>query len=421
MEIISLDKRLHYIDHLRGFMFIVMAIDHALHAYAYRWKNFWFFRDYQGSELLDAFYLQDQVIIMPMLFFIFGMFVLSSLKRRGFWGYLVERFLRFTPLYIIGVIFIVPLLSYPRYETYDEPNIGYFEYWKDVFLTTRIQAGPFWVLHALVGMTLILLFIYYVLPFLYRWIVKGMRFCVDHPIPGFIIFGLLSSILLGVSDLLWGAPWWVNFGYIFSMQGSRMLLILLYFIAGSALVQAGIFQNQNLMDKIGRYWPLFLGLYIIFAIPFMVYSTVWHDMAFNDTFYRISRSHGGWISGWSENWAQISPIFWNIAPGILLKTTLFGFLCLSQALFLVSIFKRFFSQPTAWWTSLARNGFGIFIVHETIVVWTQYFLLDVQISVFLKFLISAVLGITLAWLISAKILLKIPIVKRLISPDSQVA
>ena len=59
-----------YIDYLRGFMFMLMAFDHTLHAYAQNWGRFWFIQDFERSSVWDAFYLFDQSIIMPMIFFI---------------------------------------------------------------------------------------------------------------------------------------------------------------------------------------------------------------------------------------------------------------------------------------------------------------------------------------------------------------
>jgi hypothetical protein len=49
-------------------MFLLMAFDHTLHAYAQNWGRFWFIQDFERSSVWDAFYLFDQSIIMPMVF-----------------------------------------------------------------------------------------------------------------------------------------------------------------------------------------------------------------------------------------------------------------------------------------------------------------------------------------------------------------
>lgn len=191
-----------------------------------------------------------------------------------------------------------------------------------------------------------------------------------------------------------------------------MFLVLLYFFAGSALVQSGIFQDEKFMSKFANQWPKFLCLYLIFAASYMYYVVAYQDDAFNESIRRIATLNDDWINAFPHIW----PLLPEYAPPILLRTTLHGFLCLSQVLLLVAIFKKFIFTPTPWWTSLARNGFAIFLVHETIVVWSQYWLLEVNISVYFKFLITAIIGISLAWMISAKILLKVPIIERILSP-----
>ena len=118
-------KRYVFIDHLRGFIFALMAFDHALHAYASRWAPFWFFRDFDRRDIFDALYLFDQSIIMPMLFFIFGMFVLPALERNGLAGYCKKRLIKLAIPFVIGVLCIVPLLTYPKFHEYVDPNPGY--------------------------------------------------------------------------------------------------------------------------------------------------------------------------------------------------------------------------------------------------------------------------------------------------------
>jgi len=148
------------------------------------------------------------------------------------------------------------------------------------------------------------------------------------------------------------------------------------------------------------------------AICYMYYSVAHFDDAFNEITRRFAMSHGGWWQASNDIW----PIFTEFGPPILKRTILHGFLCMTQVLLLLALFKKFFDKPTPMWTSLARNGFGIFIIHDPIVVWMQYYLINVHLPLFIKFVLCAIIPIALAWVISAKILLKIPIVERILSP-----
>ena len=143
----STHNRILFIDHLRGLMFALMAVDHSLHGYAQYWGRFWFFRDQDRSIVFDALYMHNNSIIIPMLFFIFGMWVLPSLEQRGILGYFKERLIRLGIPFMIGVPLIVPLLSYPRYEYFTAPGASFFDFWPMIFFTEKLQAGPFWVLY----------------------------------------------------------------------------------------------------------------------------------------------------------------------------------------------------------------------------------------------------------------------------------
>lgn len=412
MTLKTLDQRLTYIDHLRGFMFIVMALDHALHAYALNWGKFWFFRDYNRSVAFDAFYVHDQNIIMPMLFFIFGMFVIPSLLRRGLFGYLKERFLRFGIIYLIGVPLIVPMLSYPRYETYEEPGIGYLEFCREIFFGERFQVGPFWVLHGLMAFTLLTLIIYYVLPPIYNMLVRFFKWCFMNPVTGFLLLAIKMSVILFVSDLFWGAPWWFNFGWVFSLQASKMILIFICFLAGSALMSSGVLRDEELMQKFANQWPKFMVMYAFLAFSFMTYSVSNYDLAYNEFVRKYAFQNGGWF----EAGGNLIPVIKEYAGPIFIRTFLQGFLCLTQILLLLSLFKKYFDSPTPQWQSLAKNAFGLFILHETIVVWMQYYLNSTELPLLFKFLLCASVGISVSWFLSARVFNRIWLVERLISP-----
>ena len=105
---------------------------------------------------------------------------------------------------------------------------------------------------------------------------------------------------------------------------------------------------------------------------------------------------------------------------VLIRTTLLAFLSLSQALALLAIFKRFFSQPTPGWTSLAKNAYGIFLIHETIMVWSQYKLAAYSIPIGIKFILTFVFGFSSAWLLS-DLLRRVPGFRRILSPKPVMA
>lgn len=361
-------KRYIFIDHLRGFVFALMAFDHALHAYASHWAPFWFFRDFDRTDTFDALYLFDQSIIMPMLFFIIGMFVLPSFERNGFIGYYKKRLIKLGIPFIIGVIFIVPLLTFPKFHEYVDPNPTYWEYWTQIFFSNKLQAGPFWVLYAILLYSTILILLSKIK--IRVFLVASLKFIAQRSLIGIGVFILISAIIYGVSDLIWGAPWWIGFGKLFYLQGSRFIMNFVYFLMGAGLMASGLLDNKDLWDRFAKKVPLLGVLMVAAGITYSGFSLFYFEQAYSET------------------------------PDILVRTTLLAILGVFQVLFLLAFFYRYFNEPTPLWQSLAKNGYGIFLFHEAMVVWLQFFLVSFAFSPYLKMPIVFVLGFGAAWLLN---------------------
>lgn len=353
-----------------------MAFDHSLHAYATRWAPFWFFRDFDRRDIFDALYLFDQSIIMPMLFFIIGMFVVPAFERNGLWGYYKKRLIKLAIPFIVGVPLIVPLLTFPKFHEYVDPNPTYWEYWTQIFFSERFQAGPFWVLYAILLYTTILL----ILDKLFK-ISAIMAHCVNfisrRPVVGISIFILISAIIYGGSDLLWGAPWWIGFGKLFYLQGARFIMNFVYFLMGAGLMASGLLDNKDLWTRFASKVPLWGVLMVGAGIAYAGYALTYFDQG----------AYGGV----------------DDASFVLPRTTLLAILGCFQVLFLLAFFYRFVNEPTPLWQSLAKNGYGIFLFHEAMVVWLQFGLLGFSISPYLKVLIVFVLGFGGAWLLNDRV------------------
>lgn len=383
-------NRIPFIDHLRGFIFAYMAFDHALHAYAQNCGKFWFFYDLRRSLVWDAFYLFNQSIIMPMLFFIFGLFVLSSFERRGWGGYMRRRGFKLGIPFIFGVIVFVPLLMYPRFVAYEDPRFSFWEFWTEIFWEEKLQAGPMWVLYALALFSFSLILLHKLFPEFRPFLARKVLRIVQNPFMGLFSFWIVSAFLLGFSDLIWGAPWWVGFWKLFYLQGSRFMLYILYFLAGAGLAATGLLRNETFWKRLSAKWPLWLLLTGFSGAVYLYVCVGFYDQgAFNQSVRQALR----------ENlpWSDIGSLFMTDVPLVLLRTSLQGALCLFQALLLLSLFYRFFNRATPIWQSLAQNGYAIFLTHEVLVVWLQYALFETGWSTYFKFPIVFTVGFGVSW------------------------
>ncbi len=417
-------ERIPFIDHMRGFIFLLMAFDHSLHAYAANWGRFWFYRDYDRSYIFDALYLFNQSAIMPILFFTFGAMVLPKITSLGLKGFWKDRFVKHVIPFMVGVPLVVPLLSYPKFHEYDNPGPSFLDFWFDIFFSEKLQAGPYWVMYAIVMYTAVFLILNKIFPKLVPALGAAMKKALASPWKFCLLFILLSIFIYGASDLRWGAPWWIGLrnvlpdflhGELFSLQASKFIMNFIYFIMGAA------FMNSKAWEDIKAWKPLtnkrfvFLGATIIVGATYVLYAHFYFtDGAFNDTFYRTLRRGGETLDAWKDAFSILP----DVAPAVLIRTSLLGLLAFLQTLTLIAFFSH---QPAGskWygiWASAAACCWGIFILHDPVVIWGQYLLTDYSLPIFFKFAVIFIAGLSISWFLT-KQLLKTPIIKSVFELD----
>src|SRR6476660_3885497 len=113
---------------LRGFVILIVVAFHSSLAYLgsqpasappfdsppYAWKAIPIV-DSQRWFGFDLFCASQYVYLMRLMFFLSGMFVWSSLRRKGAKAFLSNRFLRLGVPFVIGVFLLMPVAHYPVY------------------------------------------------------------------------------------------------------------------------------------------------------------------------------------------------------------------------------------------------------------------------------------------------------------------
>ncbi|ARN84381.1 acyltransferase family protein [Candidatus Nucleicultrix amoebiphila] len=400
-------NRYLFLDYLRGFVVALVVFDHALQAYAPHFRNFWFLPDIDSNIFFDIFHMNNNSFMMPILYFLSGIFVLPSLKRRGYLSFSKERFLRLVVPFVVGVPLLSPVVSYADHVTKEGANaLSYGEFWYNSMTAEFVQVGIFWFLYYLILLTLIAVVIYSIIPGLIRLLSKVVSWMFHHPIPGFCIFAVLSAIILGVSDLIWGAPWFIGWGRFFHVQASRFILIGVYFFVGVAIGESDLLNDKDFWKKFSDRWSFLVIATIIVGIFYIGFTLNNLDDAYNNELRRFFRMGGEWEEAW--------PIFEETVPAILVRTTLHGIFCALQTLSLMAIFYRFLNRPIALWQSLAVCSYGIYLIHEGFVVWIHKGLYGEPMPVFFKFLTSGGIAFFVSWLLVEKVLRKIPVLRRIL-------
>ncbi len=417
-------ERVPFIDHMRGFIFLLMAVDHALHAYAANWGRYAFYRDYDRTYIFDALYLFNQSAIMPVLFFTFGAYVLPKISALGVKGFWKDRFVKHVIPFMLGVPLILPLLSYPKFHEYDNPAPSYLEYWRDIFFSEKLQAGPYWVMYAIVLYTAVFLLLNKIVPKLLPWVSKHIKQAFCSPLRFFIIFVLFSMVVYGLSDLRWGAPWWIGFrnilpdfmhGQLFSLQASKFIMNFVYFFLGAAFMTSKAWEDTTAWKPFVNKRFILLGATIIAGLAYTLYAHFYFaDGAYDYSIYKTLRLG----QETAEAWAEAFMLFPQVAPAVLIRTSLLGLLAFLQLLTLIA-FLGPQSKNTKWyaiWSSAAACCWGIFIIHDPLMIWGQFILTEYSLHFSIKFAIIAVVGISSSWLLT-KQFLKINYIRKVFELD----
>jgi peptidoglycan/LPS O-acetylase OafA/YrhL len=361
------------------------AKPHPLGAPPYEWQSFPII-DSQRFWGFDLFCAWNDVCLMSLMFFLSGLFVWSSLARKGSGAFLRDRLLRLGLPLIPAVYLLMPVAVYPVYlVTATEPSLA--EYWQQFRSLPFWPCGPQWFLWQLLALTIVAAGIHKAYP---RWGESLGRLAESsrtHPVR-FIAILIAASAVAYVPLALIYTPWaWYAIGP-FAFQWCRPLHYAVYFFAGAALGAYGLERGLLAPDgTLARRWPIALAGAVIGLAAWMTPTALIMDTG-------------------------------NAGPLWLQALAAFGFTlcCAGGCLFVVAICIRYATRRRRVLDSLSANAYGMYLVHYPFVVWTQYLLLDAPLPAIAKAAIVFAVSVALSWPMAAA-LRSIPLASRLFGTE----
>jgi hypothetical protein len=319
----------------------------------------------------DLFCAWQDVSLMALMFFLSGLFVPSSLARKGAWTYFADRLLRIGLPFALAVLLLMPVAYYPTFRvTALDPSLNaYVQSW---LALPFWPCGPQWFLWLLLTLNILAAGLHRFAPgfgdVLGRWAGAAR----NQPVRFFV--GLSAFSALAYMPLaLWFAPWdWTHFSP-FSFQLSRPLHYLVYFFAGYAIgttdLDRGLLATDGLL---ARRWALWT---VVSLVGFGLWAGPTSLMLDDD---------------------NTAPLFVQIAAALG-----YSLACAAGCLFLLAVCLRFGRNRVRALDSLSANAYGMYLVHYVFVVWLQFALLDLALFAVVK--VAIVFGGTLlmSWAISA--------------------
>lgn len=383
------------IGYLRAFVTLLVVAHHALLAYhpyvppaaaslatpPMFWQTFPM-TDPQRWPGIELFTGLNDTFFMSLMFLLSGLFVWTSLERKGSRQFLRDRVLRLGLPFAIAVSILAPLTYYASYlATGADPSpVSFGRQWLAVGIW---PAGPAWFLWLLLAFDVVAVTLYSVAPngpaVFERLVANAAR----RPIAFFGVVIGLSAVAYIPLSLVVGPTSWSVWGP-FAFQTSRLFHYLAYFLVGAVLGHYGV--SRGLLARDGnlarRWWLWVVTAVIMYGLSVVVFI--------------------------ASIMAQSTSPVWGVINGVN-----FVLVCAATSFACLSVFVRFAQRRGRLLDCLRDNAYGIFLIHYVAVTWLQLTLLNASLPAPAKGLIVFIGAVTLTWIVIAG-LRRIPAVARVI-------
>ena len=318
-------------------------------------------RRFFGFDLYCAW---EDVQVMAMMYFLSGIFVVPSLKRKGPLRYAADRAWRLAPPYLLGLLVLSPLAVYPAFQRLN-PDASVADYLAAYLRLPFLPNGPLWFVWLLLAFALTAAAVQAMFPAALETL--GARAAGARRRPRSFLLLLTGAALLAyLPPLMAYGPFdWFESGP-FSFQKSRPLLYGVFFFAGIVAGANGLGEGLLAQDgALAADWRKFA-----LCAPLALFA--WMGVT-GVTIY--------------------AP---NFAPLTMLAVSGLAYVaaCVTGVMSLLAAALQFSGRQIPWLAPLSRNAIGIFALHYAPMVWLQSELTGYDLPALLK--ASIVFGLTLA-------------------------
>ncbi len=364
------------LNNLRGYAILIVLAFHSSIAYVvhqpvaalpfdqppYGWlanpivdSNRWL-----GFDLFCAFTF---LYMMQLMFFLSGLFVWPSLKRKGAGAFMSDRFMRLGVPFAFGVGLLMPVAYFAVYrETAIDPN--WSAYWSHLLALPFWPSGPLWFLWILLALNAAAAALFWIAP----KVAELPARLAERSSPIRLFFALIViSALVGLFLAVFFTPWqWLNFGP-FAFQPCLLPQYAIFFLFGLVVgargLERGLFAAEG---RLAQHWGRWLAVALA---SFALWITLAALMVAGDALPGL----------------QIG--------SVLAQATFAASACFAAA----AIFQRFAARSWPILDSISENAYGIYLFHYLFVLWTQYLLLGAALPAIVKAALVFGIVLSLSW------------------------
>lgn len=364
------------LDRARTFITLLVLVHHSVIAYTYYGHT-----DKQSFLGFDGVVLFNDSFFMAAMFFLSGLFVWPSLHRKGMGWFLRDRFWRLGLPFVVCAVFLMPLAYWAVELELHDPHTSFAGFWWKTVTVGPWPSGPAWFVWVLLALDVVAVAVYYALP---RAVETIGRLSLQSFARPALFFGalLIASIVVYVPSVQYfGASRWFTLGPI-AIQASRILLYLLYFLAGCGIGAVSLDRGLLARDgEMARRWPVWLAATVASYGCIIALITIKHSILPD---------------------VNHQPLWWQLAYALA-----FASYSTAQTFNVLALFLRFDNEGSSIFDPLRNDAYGIYLVHYVAVLWLQYALFGLafgpigQLTAIIKAVIVFVLTLAFSWAVTA--------------------
>ncbi|WP_435577882.1 acyltransferase family protein [Gilvibacter sp.] len=358
-----MSKRLYYIDWLRVLAFLTLILFHCAVPFVENYN--WEINNNETSPWITRIIWWTHQWRLPLLFFISGVGVRFSLKRRSVLTFFGERTLRLLIPLIFAIFFITPFQVYFEWLQNGRIVMSFIEFYPQVYEIVPYPEGPFtwshmWFVAYLFVFTILLLPIFSLAKF--KW------------------FNKLKSFL----NQVFCSP----FAHL-----SLAIPFILYFY----MLYIDWPEQGSLIDD----WFVFVSsiTFYLFGFIFSAISSFWEScLKYRKWFLSIALILASVLFFeyyWS--WETNKPRLQN--SSLYLYGLLNGIHIWVIILASIGLAMRYLNHSSIYLNYLNTAIYPFYILHQAIIVVSGYYVLQLKINIALKLLLLVIICITTIWIL----------------------
>jgi len=346
------------LGYLRGFLVVLVMAHHSVIAYIdvtlprskslgaapYYWRAFPVV-DHVHAAVFGLFTAFNDDFFMSLMFFVSGLFVWSSLRRKGAATFVRDRLLRLGIPFVFAAAIVAPLAYYPSYLLMGERGIsGFVHEWLSM---GDWPTGPAWFVWLLLTFDLAIGMVFRMLPTFGKALGNLTQNARAHPARFFLLLVAASAVAYTPMVILFGPMSWTSVGP-FQFQTARVFHYAIYLLAGVGVgaygIDRGLLASNGLLARHWARWTtLALTIFVLSVAFFLILLAQLHAMP---------------------------AAAWGAIGGVVFATT-----CATLSFAFLAMFVRFATRRFWIFDSLSDNEYGMYLIHYMFVSWLQFAIL----------------------------------------------